>query len=231
MQQAIDFRLSPIAVFTTKNTMSVTGNTCLKYAGGMSEQTGLRGGVSGPEETVLAFVNTRDDALGRPERFGSATDFAAWARENALGGDGVISESEAAAAREMRSALVTLLLAHAAHPGRSEEKIREAEQFLAHAAELYPVKVTLMAGGASAVGQRRGAAGTLGSVLAAANAVVERGDWARLKACCSDPCEHGFYDRTKNGSQRHCSTTCASRATSRAKRGRRREGQLPATSA
>lgn len=181
--------------------------------------------TTSPEETLLAFVNTRDDALGRCERFGTASDFAEWASENGLGGEGVLSESEAAAAREMRSALLTLLLAHATHPDRSAQQIRDAERFFSHAAELYPVKVVLSARGSSVTGQGRGAAGILGSVLAAANTVIERGDWARVKACCSHPCEHGFYDRTKNGSQRHCSTTCASRATSRAKRERRREEQ------
>lgn len=190
----------------------------------MVQSTSRRDDAADPAETVLAFVNTRDDALGRVERLGSAQDFAQWTREHSLGGDDVVSESEAAAARELRSALLTVMLAHAAHPNMTEEQVRGAEQHLAHAADLYPVKITLSTVGSSVAGQGRGAAGVLGSVLAAANAVIQRGEWPRVKACCSDPCEHGFFDRTKNGSQRHCSPACASRAASRAMRERRRGG-------
>lgn len=178
--------------------------------------------AGGPADTVVDFVNTREDVLGRIERFGSAQDFAAWAREHGLMGDEAISESEAAAARELRSALLTLMLVHSAHPGITTEQIHEAEARLAHAAGLYPVKITISAAGSSLTSQGRGAAGVMAEVLAAANEVAQRGDWSRIKACCSDPCEHGFVDQTKNSSRRHCSPACASRAATRAMRERRR---------
>jgi hypothetical protein len=102
----------------------------------------------------------------RVERLGSAGDFAQWTREHALGGDAVVTESEAAAARELRSALLTMMMAQVSHPNMTEEQVRNAEQQLAHAAELYPVKITLSTAGSSVAGQGRGAAGVLGSVLA-----------------------------------------------------------------
>ncbi|WP_328939172.1 CGNR zinc finger domain-containing protein [Streptomyces tauricus] len=180
-------------------------------------------GAGGPAETVVGFVNTREDTSGRIERFGSASDFADWARENGLLTEGIVSESEATAARELRSSLLTVMLAHSDHPGTAPEQVEDAEAQLAHAAELYPVKITLSVAGSSLESQGRGAAGVFGSVLAAANEVVQRGGWARIKACCSHPCEHGFVDRTKNGARRYCSSACASRAASRAMRGRQRK--------
>lgn len=182
----------------------------------------------GPVDTVLAFVNTRADGTGRVEHFGNAGDFSAWARGRGLMGDETVSESEAAAARELRAALLMMLLAHSAHQDATEEQIRAAESQLAHAADRYPVKVTLSAGGSVAAGHGRGAAGVFGSVLASANEIVANGDWHRLKACCSQPCQHGFADHTKNESQRYCGSTCASRVAMRAMRERRRDQQSTA---
>jgi predicted RNA-binding Zn ribbon-like protein len=175
-------------------------------------------------ETLLAFVNTRNDGKGgRVERFGNATDFADWARERKLIGDDTVSESEAAAARELRAALVSVLQAHSGHAAMTEAQLSEAERHLAHAAELYPVRITLSAAGSSVGGQNRGAAGVFGRILAAANEIAAHDAWWRMKACCSRPCLHGFADRTKNGAQRYCNPRCASRAAMRAMRERRRE--------
>lgn len=178
--------------------------------------------LDGSVETVLAFVNTRADNTGRVERFGNAEDFATWARERGLIGGEAVSESEAAAARELRDALVMMLAAHSKHDGVDPERIRAAESELAHAADRYPVRVVLSAAGSVAAGHDRGAAGVFGSVLAAAGETVARGDWHRLKTCGSHPCQHGFVDRTKNESQRYCDSTCASRAAMRAMRERKR---------
>src|SRR6266576_1037364 len=85
-------------------------------------------------DTVLSFVNTRFDGKGaRVERFGSVVDFTAWATERQLMGDAIVSESEVVAARELRAALVTVLLAHADHPEVTGAQLAEAERFLDHA--------------------------------------------------------------------------------------------------
>ncbi|WP_459800750.1 ABATE domain-containing protein [Herbidospora sp. RD11066] len=178
-----------------------------------------------PASTVLSFVNTRFDGKGgHVERFGDAADFAAWAAEHGFPTDETISESEAFAARELRTALLTLLLSHNDHPDVTEEEVRAAERHLAHAGELYPIRVVLTADGSQSAGQRRGAAGVFGSVLAAADQIVQQGRWPRMKACCSAPCRHGFLDRTRNGTQRYCAQRCASRAAMRAMRDRQNDG-------
>jgi predicted RNA-binding Zn ribbon-like protein len=174
-------------------------------------------------DAVLGFVNTRlDPKAGRIERFGDAADFSEWAREHGLLDDGTVSESEAAAARELRSALLVIMLAHANPESMTSQQIEEAERHLAHAGELYPVKVTISMAGSAVTGHGRGAAGVFGSVLAAANELVQQSNWGRLKACACDPCENGFADRTKSGNQRYCGSNCASRAAMRAMRERRR---------
>lgn len=175
-------------------------------------------------DTVLGFVNTRFDGKGgRIERFGSVEDFTAWAAERGLIGDETVSESEVVAARELRSALVTVLLAHADHPDVTGERLADAERFLHHAGSLYPVSITLSAHGSTVAAQSRGAAGVFGAVLAAANEIVRHGGWTRMKGCCSPPCQHAFVDRTKNEAQRFCEAKCASRAAMRAMRERRRD--------
>jgi predicted RNA-binding Zn ribbon-like protein len=174
-------------------------------------------------ETLLGFVNTRSDPKDhRVERFGNASDFCDWARDGGLLYDQTVSESEAAAARELRSALVTIMLAHANSAGVSDQQIADAERYLAHAGESYPVKVTISAAGSAVAGHSRGAAGVLGGVLAAANELVQQGNWGRMKACSCGPCEKAFADRTKAGNQLYCGPSCASRAAMRAMRERRR---------
>jgi predicted RNA-binding Zn ribbon-like protein len=177
---------------------------------------------------VLGFVNTRFDGKGgRVERFGGVTDFTAWARSRGLSAGERVTESDVVAARELRSALVTVLLAHADHPEITAGRLAEAERFLDQAGRRYPMRVTLSARGSVVSADGRGAAGVLGAVLAAADDLARRDLWGRLKGCCSPPCQHGFADRTKNGGQRFCGPTCASRAAMRAMRSRRRDaGEL-----
>jgi predicted RNA-binding Zn ribbon-like protein len=173
--------------------------------------------------TVLGFVNTRSDPkAGFVERFGNAAGFSDWARERGLLDDEAVSESEAAAARELRSALLAIMLVHANPERMTSQQIDDAERHLAHAGELYPVRMTISRTDSLATGHRRGAGGVFGSVLAAANELVQHSSWGRLKACACDPCENGFADRTKSGNQRYCGSNCASRAAMRAMRERRR---------
>jgi predicted RNA-binding Zn ribbon-like protein len=175
-------------------------------------------------DTVLGFVNTRFDGKGgRVERFGSAEDFAAWAAEMQLMDSATVSESEVVAARELRAALVTVLLAHNEHPSVTAEQLAQAERFLEHAGSLYPVHITLSASGSKVSAQSRGAAGVFGAVLAAADEIARYDGWGRIKGCCSEPCHHAFVDRTKRGSQRFCDSKCSSRAAMRAMRDRRRD--------
>src|ERR1700760_4961459 len=120
-------------------------------------------------DVILGFVNTRlDPKAGRVESLGTAKDFSQWARESGLLDDQTVTESEAAAARELRAALVILMLAHANPERMTRQQIEDAERHLVHAGESYPVKVTISTSGSAVTGHGRGAAGVLGGGVAAA---------------------------------------------------------------
>src|SRR5258707_6527 len=118
-------------------------------------------------DRLLLFVNTRADGAGRPERFGTAADFAHWtAEQDLLPADTVVSDSDAAGARELRDALVTVLLAHADDPTVSQAELATAESYLRQAGSRYPLRTILTAGGARLTPQAIGVPGLFGSVLA-----------------------------------------------------------------
>jgi predicted RNA-binding Zn ribbon-like protein len=177
-------------------------------------------------ETVLLFVNTRADAGGRVERFGTGADFAAWAREHdLLTADTVVTDSDAAAARELRDALVTVMLAHAEDPTLDADQISTAETYLRQAGTRYPLSTILTTQGAQLTATSTGTPGVLGTVLAAATEVAQSDDWLRIKACCNPPCHNGFRDRTRNRAGRYCSPGCGSQASMRAFRERQRHAE------
>ncbi|MET8979433.1 CGNR zinc finger domain-containing protein [Streptomyces sp. NPDC004539] len=180
--------------------------------------------------TVLAFVNTRADGGGRQELFGDGEAFAAWLAEHEeFGGEGefggktVATDADAAAARELRDALVTLLLAHSDDEEGRGEPLRQAEQHLRRAGALYPLATVVTAGGVELASPQAGVARVFGTVLAAVTTFAQTGDWERIKACRNPPCHFGFFDRTRNGSGLYCSTGCGSQVSMRNYRRRQRE--------
>jgi predicted RNA-binding Zn ribbon-like protein len=176
------------------------------------------------DELVLRFLNTRADAAGNVELFGTPADFTAWARrQDLLPPEAVVTESDAVAARELRDALVTVLLAHSGDKGVTDEQVAIAETHLAHASARYPLTGIVTAHGGRLAATSAGAPGVLGTVLAAVTRMALHDDWARFKACCNSPCHAGFVDRTRNRSARYCSPGCGSQASMRALRERRRQ--------
>ncbi|MFC5889984.1 CGNR zinc finger domain-containing protein [Kitasatospora sp. CM 4170] len=180
-------------------------------------------------ETVLAFVNTRADGGGRQELFGDGQAFAAWLAERdefggEFGGETVATDADAAAARELRDALVTLLLAHSGDEGSLGESLRHAEQHLRRAGTLYPLATVVTAGGVELASPQAGVPRVFGTVLAAVTTFAQTGDWGRIKACRNPPCHFGFFDRTRNGSGLYCSTGCGSQVSMRNYRRRQRRG-------
>ncbi|MET9696189.1 ABATE domain-containing protein [Streptomyces sp. NPDC006529] len=181
-------------------------------------------------ETVLAFVNTRADGSGREESFADGDAFAAWlARHDAFGGATVATDADAAAARELRDALVTVLLAHAGDEGGRGEPLRRAERHLRRAGALYPLATVITADGVELASPQTGVPGAFGTVLAAVAAFAGSGDWGRVKACRNPPCHFGFLDRTRNGGGLYCSPGCGSQVSMRSYRERQRRatGALP----
>ncbi|MEV0533787.1 CGNR zinc finger domain-containing protein [Kitasatospora sp. NPDC050463] len=180
-------------------------------------------------ETVLAFVNTRADGAGRRELFGNGDSFAAWlAEHDEFGGETVATDADAAAARELRDALVTLLLAHSGDEESLGEPLRDAERHLRRAGALYPLATVVTAGGVELASPQAGVPRVFGTVLAAVTTFAQTGDWGRIKACRNPPCHFGFFDRTRNGAGLYCSTGCGSQVSMRNYRRRQRqEGEAP----
>ncbi|MEU4356185.1 CGNR zinc finger domain-containing protein [Streptomyces virginiae] len=178
-------------------------------------------------ETVLTFVNTRADGGGRREVFRDGQSFAAWlAEHDEFGGHTVATDADAAAARELRDALVTLLLAHSGDEESLGEPLQHAEQHLRRAGALYPLATMVTADGVELASPQAGVPRVFGTVLAAVTTFAQTGDWGRVKACRNPPCHFGFFDRTRNGAGLYCSTGCGSQVSMRNYRRRqRREGE------
>ncbi|MET8540917.1 CGNR zinc finger domain-containing protein [Kitasatospora sp. NPDC004799] len=190
-------------------------------------------------ETVLAFVNTRADGTGRPELFGDGDSFTAWLAEHdgfggfggsdssgdsdGSGGGTVATDADAAAARELRDALVTVLLAHSGDEESLGEPLRRAERHLRRAGSLYPLATVVTAGGVELASPQTGVERVFGTVLAAVTTFARSGDWGRVKACRNPPCHFGFLDRTRNGGGLYCSPGCGSQVSMRNYRRRQRQ--------
>ncbi|MFD5325153.1 CGNR zinc finger domain-containing protein [Streptomyces sp. NPDC127092] len=176
-------------------------------------------------EAVLAFVNTRADGSGRREMFGDGAAFAAWlAERDEFGGETVVTDADAAVARELRDALVTLLLAHSGDEESLGEPLLRAERHLRRVGELYPLAAAVTADGVELTSPQAGVPRVFGTVLAAVTTFAQSGDWGRIKACRNPPCHFGFFDRTRNGAGLYCSTGCGSQVSMRKHRRRQRQG-------
>ncbi|MGW2402127.1 CGNR zinc finger domain-containing protein [Kitasatospora sp. NPDC001664] len=179
-------------------------------------------------ETVLAFVNTRADGGGSRELFADGDAFAAWLAEREdfdedFGGVAEPTDADAAVARELRDALVTLLLAHSGDPESQGEPLLCAERYLRSVGSLYPLAPVVTARGVELASPQTGVPRVFGTVLAAVTTAAQSGDWGRVKACLNPPCHFGFFDRTRNGGGLYCSTGCGSQVSMRKHRQRRRE--------
>lgn len=175
-------------------------------------------------EAVLDFVNTRADAAGGVERLGGAQGFVAWlADHEQFGGDTVATDADAAVARELRDALVTVMLDHSGDEGVVGEPLRVAEDHLRRAGALYPLAAIITGSGARLVSPQAGAAHVFGTVLAAVTEFAQCGEWKRVKACRNPTCHAGFFDRTRNGAALYCSSGCGAQVSMRKYRQRQRD--------
>ncbi|MFF8770173.1 CGNR zinc finger domain-containing protein [Kitasatospora sp. NPDC015120] len=187
----------------------------------------MGGTAAAAVETVLAFVNTRADGTGRRELFEDGDSFADWLAEfdefDEFGGEAVATDADAAAARELRDALVTVLLAHSGDEASLGEPLRHAERHLRRAGSLYPLATVVTAGGVELASPQAGVERVFGTVLAAVATFAQSGDWGRVKACRNPPCHFGFLDRTRNGGGLYCSPGCGSQVSMRNYRRRLRQ--------
>jgi predicted RNA-binding Zn ribbon-like protein len=177
-----------------------------------------------PAGLVLGFANTHDH-LGRlPDKFSDTAGLRGWltGQHSAAGADGAVdvTPADVIEAREIRDALVTILVAHGDADGTSEDDLAGAEQALRRAARRYPLEASITRTGARLATAQPGLAGVLGSVLAAVVELSQSGAWDRVKACRN--CHHGFVDQSRNWSASFCRTQCKSQAGMRAYRSRQR---------
>ena len=179
-----------------------------------------------PLDLVLAFANTHADAGDRVERFTDAEGLTSWLGEVAWGGAvpaRTVTDSDVVEARELRDALVTVLLSHSHDAATSDAAVQAAEAILERAGDRCPVTARLSGAEARLGPGCGGVAGAFAGVLAAATELALSGQWARIKACRNEPCHFAFFDRSKNTSAGYCSTQCSSQASMRAYRARKKD--------
>ena len=181
-----------------------------------------RGTVVSTEDLVLGFANTHDH-LGRlPERFGDCAALRDWLSQE-QGVDSVITAADVIEAREIRDALVALMVSHA--EAASADELLVAEQALQRAAQRYPLQANITRESAGLSSVQPGLAGVIGSVLASVVELAQSGQWNRFKACRN--CHHSFVDQSRNASATFCRTSCKSQAGMRAYRSRQRGSAEP----
>jgi predicted RNA-binding Zn ribbon-like protein len=176
---------------------------------------GGREPAPGSLRIVQAFVNTVDREHG-PDLLDDVAGLSEWLERNLLPADG--AAAGLAAAREVREALRTRLLANNGEPHDPQ-----AQAVLEQAARSAQLEPTFPPDGAALVPRAAGVDAAIGRILAAAFAAMVDGSWARLKACPGDRCGWAFYDRSTNASATWCSmSVCGGRAKAGAYYRRRR---------
>ena len=173
-------------------------------------------------ELVLGFVNTRPTGNGEPERMGGARDLRQWIEAAGLGGGDLrVTDADAAVARELRGALVALLLSHVDVEER-EGALADAEAHLRRTAELYPLVSVVTGAGCELVPAQHGVPGAFGSLFAALSQATAAGLWPRMKMCRNLPCHVSFLDKTRNSGGLYCSAACSSQVSMRSFRQRQK---------
>jgi hypothetical protein len=180
-----------------------------------------------PAELVLDFANTHDHGGRLPDRLNDVAGLRKWLTAQQLADSAsaavVITPADVTEAREIRDALVTILVTHTDTDGASDDELVDAEQALRRAANRYPLEAVITRSGAGLTCAQPGLAGMLGAVLAAVVELSQSKAWNRLKACRN--CHHGFIDQSRNWSANFCRTQCKSQAGMRAYRSRQRDNK------
>ncbi|WP_208298551.1 CGNR zinc finger domain-containing protein [Streptomyces liangshanensis] len=177
-------------------------------------------------DLVLGFVNTRATGNGDPELMGDAEGFRRWIEGAGLGSedDLRVTDADAAVARELREALVALLLSHV---GVEEcaGGVAEAESHMRRTAALHPLMAVVTETGCELTPSQQGVPGVFGSIVAGVAQATAAGLWPRMKMCRNLPCHVSFLDKTRNSSGLYCSAACSSQVSMRSYRQRQKTGQ------
>jgi predicted RNA-binding Zn ribbon-like protein len=146
-----------------------------------------------------------------------------WIEAAGLSGDEElrVTDADAAIARELRAALVALLLSHV-EVEEHEGALADAEDHLRRAASLYPLVAVVTKSGCDLVPSQHGVPGAFGSLFAALSQVAASGLWPRMKMCRNMPCHVSFLDKTRNSAGLYCSAACSSQVSMRSYRQRQK---------
>lgn len=150
--------------------------------------------------------HVRSDELETPAQLES------WMRVRGLLKRGErVSEADHRRALELRHAMRTFLQL----PPASRAASRRQAECLNRASKFYPLEVKVTEAGTLWLQPAHGANG-LGKVLAELFALAEHGSLDRLKICSSEECHWVFFDRSKPGNRRWCSSLlCGNRQKTR----------------
>lgn len=176
------------------------------------------GEAPGDLEFLRAFVNSREvdedkDYLESPE---SAQ---AWLRESGWPIEVVLDSNDCDLLCRLREAFRMQLLVHSGHGDD-----RDAAEVITEIAQTAPLIVDVSEAAPRLTPAADGIASVVGQLLAAYYEANIDGMWDRLKACQKDTCQWAYYDRSKNGSRKWCTSTgCGNVMAARAYRSRQRE--------
>jgi predicted RNA-binding Zn ribbon-like protein len=131
-----------------------------------------------------------------------------------------VTAADVIEAREIRDALVTVMVSHADAEAATADELLVAEHALQRAARRYPLQANITREGAGLSSAQAGVAGVIGSVLASVVELAQSGQWNRFKACRNG--HHSFLDQSRNASATFCRMMCKSQAGMRACRRRQR---------
>jgi predicted RNA-binding Zn ribbon-like protein len=168
-------------------------------------------------ELVVDFVNTRDIEEAT-EELESPQALAQWLTEHGIADSPRASQSDLAAALELREALRAVLLSHNGGP-----EAPDALSAIQRTAERGRLEVRFRADGTVGPEPRAGGVtGALAGLLVPITHAAADGTWERVKACRADDCLWAFYDHSRNRSGRWCDmAVCGNRTKVRTYRTRR----------
>lgn len=167
---------------------------------------------------VVDFVNTRDIEQ-ETEELESPQALSRWLTAHGIADSPRASQSDLAAALELREALRAVLLSHNGGP-----EAPDALSAIQRAAERGRLEVRFRPDGSVGTEPRAaGVAGGLARLLVPITAGAADGTWERAKACRADDCLWAFYDHSRNRSGRWCNmAVCGNRTKVRAYRSKHR---------
>lgn len=176
-------------------------------------------------ETLRRFVNTLD-VEADTDRLATPAETDAWLAETGWQSPIGLSTADVADLRRLREALRHQLLNNAGHDSHDT-----ATTVIADLGRRAPLVVSVGDRGPELVPTGDGVEVVIGRLLALYHTANLDGNWVRLKACLNDGCQWAYYDHSRNGSRRWCTSEgCGNLMAARAYRARDRQTRSKARS-